>query len=71
MSIAVRVLAPFMLSPEEGAMTVVWLSSSPDMEGIAGKYYAKQREKTSSEESYDLEVASRLWKISAELTKLD
>ena len=70
MGLIVRVFAPFMLSPEQGAKTVVWLASSPEVEHSTGKYFAKESEIKSSKESYDLEVAKRLWEVSRELTGL-
>jgi NAD(P)-dependent dehydrogenase (short-subunit alcohol dehydrogenase family) len=70
MGLAVRVFAPLMLSPEQGAKTVVWLASSPEVEHSTGKYFAKQSEIKSSKESYDLEVAKHLWDVSRELTGL-
>lgn len=65
--LGVKILAPFMLSPEEGAKTVIWLASSPQLEQVTGKYFANQSEKASSRESYDQEVAKRLWDVSSEL----
>lgn len=68
MGLIVRVFAPLMLSPEQGAKTVVWLASSPEVEHSTGKYFAKQSEMKSSKESYDLEVAKHLWDVSCALT---
>ena len=70
MAFAVRIFAPFMLSPEEGARTVIHLASSPDLEGVSGKYFAKLKEIRSSKDSYDQQIARRLWMVSAELTGL-
>lgn len=70
MGVMVRIFAPFMLSPEEGAKTVIWLASSPEVERISGKYFIKQSESKSSKESYDLNIARRLWEVSTELTAL-
>jgi NAD(P)-dependent dehydrogenase (short-subunit alcohol dehydrogenase family) len=64
----VRILVPFMLSPEEGAKTVIWLASSPEVDRISGRYFIKQTERKSSKQSYDLDAAQRLWKISSDLT---
>lgn len=61
---------PFFLSPEKGAETSVYLASSPDVEGVTGKYYLKKRAAASSPESYDLEIARRLWATSLKLTGL-
>jgi NAD(P)-dependent dehydrogenase (short-subunit alcohol dehydrogenase family) len=71
MGLIVRVFAPFMLSPEQGARTVVWLASSPEVEHSTGKYFANQSELRSSSESYDLEVAKHLWEVSRKLTGLN
>lgn len=68
MAALVRIAAPFMLSPEAGARTVIWLASAPEVEQITGRYFIKEAEAKSSRESYDLEVAQRLWNVSAELT---
>jgi NAD(P)-dependent dehydrogenase (short-subunit alcohol dehydrogenase family) len=58
------------LSPEEGAITSIYLASSPDVEGVSGKYFYKEQPAPSSPESDDLDVARRLWEISAEMTRL-
>lgn len=68
--LGVKLIGPFMLSPEEGARTVIWLASAPELEQVTGKYFEKQSEKRSSRESYDLEVARRLWDVSSELVGL-
>jgi retinol dehydrogenase-14 len=54
------------LSVEEGAETIVYLASSPDVEGVSGKYFVRCRAVKSSEISYDTETQKRLWEISAE-----
>ncbi|MFX0106459.1 MAG: SDR family oxidoreductase [Candidatus Hodarchaeota archaeon] len=61
----------FFKSPEKGAETSIYLASSPEVEGVTGKYFVKKEPRKSSEESYNEENAKRLWKISAEMTKLD
>lgn len=59
---------PFFLSPERGAETSIYLASSPEVEGVTGKYFIRKRAVASSPESYDSEIAKRLWKISLQLT---
>ena len=56
------------ISPERGARTSIYLASSPDVQGISGKYFARRRPEKSSEASYDLEAARRLWEVSEEVT---
>jgi NAD(P)-dependent dehydrogenase (short-subunit alcohol dehydrogenase family) len=58
------------LSPEEGADTGVWLASSPDVEGVAGRYFQRRHMVRSSRASYDVAAQQRLWRISEELTGL-
>jgi retinol dehydrogenase-12 len=55
---------------EEGAAAVVYLVTSPDVEGVSGKYFVRKRAVRSSEVSYDEEAARRLWAISERLTGL-
>jgi hypothetical protein len=59
-----------MRTPEQGADTSIYLASSPEVEGVTGRYYASGRAKRSSRRSYDIELASRLWRVSEELTGL-
>lgn len=58
------------LSPEEGADTGVWLASSPDVEGVTGRYFQRRHAVRSSRASYDVAAQQRLWHISEELTGL-
>lgn len=57
-------------SPEAGALTSLYLATSPEVEGVTGKYFARERAVPSSEASYDQPAARRLWRISEELTGL-
>ena len=52
-------------TPKQGADTALWLSSSPDVEGVTGKFFAKRRELPRS--FYDPERQSALAKRCAEL----
>jgi NAD(P)-dependent dehydrogenase (short-subunit alcohol dehydrogenase family) len=54
--------------PEEGARTSIFLATSPEVEGVSGKYYADCRQVQSSPESYSRSIAEKLWTISLELT---
>jgi NAD(P)-dependent dehydrogenase (short-subunit alcohol dehydrogenase family) len=65
--ILVSIVRPLMKSPEQGAATSVYLASSPDVEGVTGRYFANRKAKTSSRASYDAAAAGRLWRVSAEL----
>jgi retinol dehydrogenase 14 len=60
----------FMKTPEQGAATSIDLASSPDVEGVSGRYFANRRPKRSSKASYDAQAAARLWQVSAGLVGL-
>lgn len=63
--------SPMRVSAEQGAQTAIYLASSPDVEGVSGKYFDhKGKASISSKVSYDESIARRLWQISAELTQL-
>jgi NAD(P)-dependent dehydrogenase (short-subunit alcohol dehydrogenase family) len=56
------------LSPEKGAVTSIYLTSSPEVEGISGKYFENKKQKKSSPASYDLSLAGSLWDACAKMT---
>jgi NAD(P)-dependent dehydrogenase (short-subunit alcohol dehydrogenase family) len=53
----------FLLSPEKGAATSIYLASSPEVEGMTGRYFEVKKEMKSSERSYDRSTAERLWTV--------
>ena len=57
------------MSPEEGAKTVVYLASSPEVEGISGRYFYLQKPMRSDSSTYDVESQERLWEISEKMTR--
>jgi retinol dehydrogenase 14 len=61
---------PFMKTPAQGAATSIYLASSPEVDGVTGKYFAERRPKKPNEASHDLAAATRLWQISADLVGL-
>ncbi|MCB9233701.1 MAG: SDR family oxidoreductase [Bacteroidia bacterium] len=64
----VKLAQPFMLTPEQGAETMIWLATSPQVEGVSGKYWAKKKELKAVPQAYDPEVGKRLWEESERLT---
>ncbi len=60
----------FGISPEEGAKTSLYLASSPDVEGVTGKYFVQSVPKGSAPISYDESLQRQLWEESAKLVKL-
>lgn len=65
LKMAVRMFA---LSVEKGAETSVYLASSPEVEGISGKYFVKKKEANPAAKALDAQAAQRLWSISEQLT---
>ncbi|KKK89300.1 hypothetical protein LCGC14_2734500, partial [marine sediment metagenome] len=49
--------------PEKGAETSIYLASSPEVEGITGKYFVNKQTRKSSEASYNEEDAKKIWEI--------
>jgi len=70
MALFFRLGKPFMRSPEQGADTLIWLASSPEVEGTSGKYFSDRKEIEAKETAYDEGARRRLWEISEELTGL-
>ena len=56
------------LTPLQGAQTSIYLATSPEVEGVSGRYFADRKAIRSSPVSYDVEAAQRLWRVSLELT---
>ena len=59
------------ISVEEGAETSVYLASSPEVEGVSGRYFYQRQAVPSSRYSDDEKAARRLWEVSAELTGIE
>ena len=63
--------SPMRVSAEQGAQTAIYLASSPDVDGVSGKFFSHKGVATkSSKDSYDECIIQRLWQISAKLTQL-
>ncbi|HEX2281968.1 MAG TPA: SDR family oxidoreductase [Thermomicrobiales bacterium] len=63
----VFLVRPFMKSPKRGADTAVYLASSPEVEGVTGRYFANRKIKESEQSSYDTAITDQLWQVSADL----
>ena len=61
----------FMLSPDQGADTMLWLiNGTAGTDWISGAYYAKRALAKASAQAYDAELARGLWEKSEELVKV-
>jgi len=64
---AMGLAKPFMLTPQKGADTLVWLASAPEIEGRTGGYWAKRKLVQPSAAARDPDNVARLWAESARI----
>ena len=69
-SFGIRIAKRFALSLQEGAETLTYLASSPELVGVTGGYFHKCRPATPSRAAQDEVTARRLWRESAKLAGL-
>jgi NAD(P)-dependent dehydrogenase (short-subunit alcohol dehydrogenase family) len=68
LSLGIRAAKTFALTPEQGAQTMVYLASSPDVDEASGGYFVKCKPATASREAQNDADAKRLWEISANIS---
>jgi NAD(P)-dependent dehydrogenase (short-subunit alcohol dehydrogenase family) len=59
----------FAMNPQKGAENSIFVASSPDVEGISGKYFVKKKEALPASKALDSGAAKRLWETSERLTQ--
>jgi NAD(P)-dependent dehydrogenase (short-subunit alcohol dehydrogenase family) len=64
----IGVAKKFAVTPERGAETIIYLASSPEMEGESGGYYYECKPATPSRAAQNDADGRRLWDISAKLS---
>jgi NAD(P)-dependent dehydrogenase (short-subunit alcohol dehydrogenase family) len=57
-------------SPEKGAETSIYLASSPEVQGITGKYFVDCKVTQPAPQAADSATARKLWDVSAEMVQL-
>ncbi len=62
---------PFARSLDQGSGNTFFAATDSGLEGIGGKFIVDKQLSASSEESYDLQKARRLWETSRELCGID
>jgi NAD(P)-dependent dehydrogenase (short-subunit alcohol dehydrogenase family) len=70
MSFGIRLFKNFALTPELGAETIIYLASSPEVEGRSGGYYHKCRIEAPSRAAQNDADAKRLWDESSKIAGL-
>jgi NAD(P)-dependent dehydrogenase (short-subunit alcohol dehydrogenase family) len=61
------IMSPFQISAVKGAATSLYVATSPKLSGVTGKYFDHCKEKAPSPAALDLQVAGRLWDVTADL----
>ncbi|MCZ7609007.1 MAG: SDR family oxidoreductase [Ignavibacterium sp.] len=56
-----------LLTPKQGAETVIYLASSEKVKNVTGKFFFEKKVKKSSDESYDLIKSKQIWELSEKL----
>jgi NAD(P)-dependent dehydrogenase (short-subunit alcohol dehydrogenase family) len=69
-AVMIRAARLFMKTPAQGALTPIYLASSPEVEGVTGRFFVNRKPKASSKASYDTAAAARLWQASSDLVGL-
>jgi hypothetical protein len=59
-----------MSSVEEGVEATMRVATSPELDGVTGRYFDRLREGLAHPQAYDEEARRRLWKLSEELVGL-
>ena len=62
---------PFARKTDKGAQTSIYLCSSPEVKDVSGEYFVDCKVEKISEAARDPNQASKLWKISADITGQD
>jgi NAD(P)-dependent dehydrogenase (short-subunit alcohol dehydrogenase family) len=65
-----RLILPLLKTPAQGAQTSIYLASSPDVDGVTGKFFANRKPKTANKLAADTEMTARLWQVSGDLVGL-
>jgi hypothetical protein len=61
-----------MLTPDQGADTLVWLATAtPGQDWVSGAYYAKRALAKANKQAYDAGLARQLWDRSEALVSTD
>jgi NAD(P)-dependent dehydrogenase (short-subunit alcohol dehydrogenase family) len=67
MSVGLRVAKKFALTPEQGAQTIIYLASSPEVAAVSGAYFHECKPTPPTPQAQSDADARRLWELSARL----
>jgi NAD(P)-dependent dehydrogenase (short-subunit alcohol dehydrogenase family) len=64
------ILRKLMLTPEQGADTLIWLAmTQPGVDWVSGEYYVKRKIAKANKQADDAELARQLWERSEDMVK--
>jgi NAD(P)-dependent dehydrogenase (short-subunit alcohol dehydrogenase family) len=64
-----KLFRPFFKTVKQGAATTIYLASSPEVQGITGKYFVGKKSGRSSSAAKNKALGKQLWKLSEELVE--
>lgn len=67
---ALGLVRRFLLTPEQGAAAALYLATAPELAEVTGKYFIRQTEHRSPDNSYDIELQEQLWRASTQMVGL-
>ncbi|MCU0446049.1 MAG: SDR family oxidoreductase [Microscillaceae bacterium] len=62
---------PFLLSPEKGAATSIYLASATEAGRFNGEYFDKKKPRTPAKDALNADYAAQLWMASTSMTGMD
>jgi NAD(P)-dependent dehydrogenase (short-subunit alcohol dehydrogenase family) len=65
--LVLKLAKPFLLTPDKGADTLVWLATSPEVATTSGEYFALRKPANRTAEASDDALAAKLWAASEAL----
>ena len=66
-NLLLKAAQPFMISPEKGAETQLYLATIDGIEKHSGRYFDKRKVASVAPQANELETAAHLWEVSEEL----
>jgi NAD(P)-dependent dehydrogenase (short-subunit alcohol dehydrogenase family) len=67
LAFGIKLIKPFILTPEQGARTTVYVASSPELAQVTGAYFVRRRIRVPSAAARDESAAALLWSVSEQL----
>ena len=64
----VKLMSPFMKTPEQGAACSLHVATAPELDGVSGEYFENSRTRPSARAARDEAAQDRLWTLTEALT---